>query len=128
MGLYSFHKRFVPAILDGTKTHTIRSRRAHPDKLGNILHLYTGLRRKGARLLMRVPCTRVQEISMIVDSSGECHVYIDGVQLAPDEREALAKRDGFAGWRSMVLWWNGLYPFHGHIIHWNPEARIEDLH
>ena len=56
MGLYNFQRRFVPKILAGENTHTIRGVRANPDKPGNILHLYTGLRRKGATLLMRVPC------------------------------------------------------------------------
>lgn len=122
MGLYGFHKRFAPAILDGTKTHTIRGRRAHPDKPGNILHLYTGLRTKQAQLLLRVTCTRIQDISLTVDENDRFQAYIDGVQLAPDELEALAKRDGFQGTRSMALWWNGLYPFHGHIIHWKQEV------
>lgn len=50
MGLYNFQKRFVPFILSGAKTHTIRALRAHPDKPGDTLHLYTGLRQKGAKL------------------------------------------------------------------------------
>ena len=41
MGLYNFKSQFVPAILSGTKTHTIRAVRANPDKPGNTLHLYT---------------------------------------------------------------------------------------
>lgn len=84
MGLYNFQARFVPFILAGAKTHTIRAVRANPDKPGNTLHLYTGLRHKGARLLMRVPCVKVEEIE--IDACGhECNcdpfVAIDGVEL-----------------------------------------------
>ena len=53
MGLYNFQARFVPFILNGAKTHTIRAIRTNPDKPGNTLHLYTGLRQKGARLLLQ---------------------------------------------------------------------------
>jgi uncharacterized protein YqfB (UPF0267 family) len=38
MGLYNFQSRFVPKILAGEKTHTIRAVRANPDKPGNVLH------------------------------------------------------------------------------------------
>lgn len=118
MGLYNFQKRFVPFIMSGQKTHTIRATRKHPAKVGETLHLYTGLRQKGAQLLMRVPCTKVEEVRLSVDELGEAHVYISGVRLAPDERTQLALRDGFQSWRDMADFWNGRYPFDGQIIHW----------
>jgi hypothetical protein len=121
MGLYGFKKQFVPFILSGEKTHTIRAVRAHPDKPGNTLHLYTGLRQKGARLLMRVPCVKVEEIA--IDACGhECNcdgsVEIDGVELSDSGREALARRDGFENFEAMLDFWAGRLPFKGHIIHW----------
>ena len=121
MGLYNFQKRFVPMILAGEKTHTIRAVRANPDKPGNILHLYTGLRQKGARLLMRVPCVKVEEI--VIDACGhECNcdgsIQIDGTELNKSESEALAIRDGFENFDSMLDFWAGRLPFRGHIIHW----------
>jgi hypothetical protein len=123
MGLYNFQDQFVQPILEGRKTHTIRSRRKNPDKPGNVLHLYTGLRRKGARLLMRPLCTRVEEILMAVDDAAQAQVYIEGEKLSADERELLAVRDGFANWREMVQFWNGRFPFEGHIIHWTPKEK-----
>ena len=120
MGLYNFKKRFVPYILAGTKTHTIRSLRANPDKPGNTLHLYTGLRQKGARLLMRVPCVKVEEITVAADGA----VVIEGVQLSDGERDDFARRDGFPeGWPEMYAFWSTTHrlPFEGQIIHWrNP--------
>jgi uncharacterized protein YqfB (UPF0267 family) len=114
MGLYNFQKRFVPMILDGSKTHTIRALRAHPDKPGNVLHLYTGLRQKGAQLLMRVRCTKVEEI--LIDSA--CQISIDGQLLDISEREQLARRDGFMDYVDMMCFWRGRLPFRGCIIHW----------
>jgi len=128
LGLYNFQRRFVPKILSGDKTHTIRGLRAHPDKPGNLLHLYTGLRQKGARLLMRVPCLRVEEIEIrreiaLVDPpSGDAWsvntVIVGGVRLSLDERESLARRDGFENFAEMMKFWDGRLPFRGHIIHW----------
>lgn len=125
MGLYNFKSMFVPKILAGEKTHTIRAVRANPDKPGNVLHLYTGLRTKEARLLMRVPCAKVEEIE--IDACGhECNcdpfVAIDGVELSESEREALAVRDGFPSFEFMLEFWASRLPFRGHIIHWKAPA------
>lgn len=116
MGLYNFQKRFVPFIESGEKTHTIRAKRKHPAKAGEMLHLYTGLRQKGARLLMRVPCTRVETIE--INAKTTHMVSIDGEYLYSSEREQLARRDGFANWDDMLAFWQGRLPFEGHIIHW----------
>lgn len=137
MGLYNFQSRFVPFILDGRKTHTIRAIRAYPDKVGNILHLYTGLRQRGpimqklrsgkvvrekmARLLMRVPCVKVEEIEIRDGAFGDenhASISIDGIRLDRSEREALARRDGFADMEQMIQFWRGRLPFKGHVIHW----------
>ena len=120
-GLYNFQSRFVLKILRGEKTHTIRAVRVHPDKPGSVLHLYTGLRHKGAELLMRVPCVKVEEIE--IDACGHpcnCDPFaaIDGVELSESEREALAVRDGFGDFDEMLDFWAGRLPFRGHIIHW----------
>jgi hypothetical protein len=137
VGLYNFQKRFVPFILSGEKTHTIRATRAHPDKPGNTLHLYTGLRQRGpiiqklasgevvrekmAKLLMRVPCVKVEEIEIRDGAFGDenhASVIIDGVTLDRGERETLARRDGFPNFEEMIQFWRGRLPFRGQIIHW----------
>jgi hypothetical protein len=118
MGLYNFQKRFVPMILSGEKQHTIRAMRANSsDKPGSTLHLYTGLRQKGAKLLMRVPCVAIQNILI----TPEGMVRIDGIYLEDDEREALARRDGFSNFQEMLKFWKepkDRLPFRGQIIHW----------
>jgi hypothetical protein len=132
MGLYNFQKRFVPFILSGEKTHTIRAKRANPDEPGDICHCYTGLRQKGAQLLGRWPCVKVEEIR-ICEVQHATHagvvphftVEIGGVYLDRSDRESLARRDGFKDFAEMVKFWKepvNRLPFEGHIIHW--KARV----
>jgi hypothetical protein len=127
MGLYNFQPRFVKPILSGAKTHTIRAIRVHPDKPGNTLHLYTGLRTKQAKLLMRVPCVKIEEIAIRIvtvnDRIGyqEYRIEIDGAELDADECGALARRDGFPDFKAMMKFWRepkNRLPFKGHIIFW----------
>lgn len=124
MGLYNFMPQFRDPIKRGTKTHTIRAPRAHPDKPGNMLHLYLGLRTRSVELIMRVPCVKVEDIlirelrGISSDSTDRFEVAIDGVGLEADEKEALARRDGFENFNEMMKFWNGRVPFTGHIIHW----------
>jgi hypothetical protein len=129
MGIYNFQARFVPMIMAGEKTHTIRANRVHPDKPENTLHLYTGLRQKGAKLLKRVKCTAVQEIVInrhgLSTGLGDFVICIDGHELSLDEREGLARRDGFKNFREMIRFWQepiNRLPFVGQIIHWKNDA------
>lgn len=125
--LLNFMPRFVPFILEGSKTHTIRATRAIRPKVGETCHCYTGLRRKGARLLGRWPCVKVEpiEIEMLpavfLDQAGPV-VRINGEALTGDECEALARRDGFSSFTEMMKFWDGRLPFRGHVIHWRRHA------
>lgn len=131
MGLYNFKAQFVPFILSGRKTHTIRATRAHPDKRGNTVHLYTGLRTKSAMLLLRSTCLRVEEIS-IQDGPNmkflpdDFRVFINGERLDKSECELLAQRDGFRDFAEMMAFWEGRLPFRGHIIHWR-SPKLEKI-
>jgi len=120
MGLYNFLPRFVPFILDGRKTHTIRAERRYPDKPGTTLHLYTGLRTKRAKLLMRVECVAVEEIEILTIEKygGHPYVFVGGLGLNHSEKEQLARRDGFHDFTEMIAFWEARLPFKGHIIHW----------
>ncbi len=119
VGLYNFKSRFVESILNGSKTHTIRGTRKLQDKPGNIMHLYTGLRQKDARLLMRAPCVRVDAISI----DEQHRVRLGEEQLSDDECQVMARRDGFASFAEMMEFWHGRLPFEGHVYHWDPARR-----
>lgn len=123
MALLDFKPRFVPFIRDGRKQHTIRDLRkdGRVPKPGEICHCYTGLRRKGARLIGRWPCVKVEQIEILNGAFGdENHalVKIEGVVLDRSERESLARRDGFENFADMMTFWDGRLPFKGHIIYW----------
>jgi len=117
MGLYNFEARFVPFIEARTKKHTIRKRRKNVDRPGKTMYLYTGLRRKGARLIMKARCTHVDDITIGVDE----RIWIGGVLLDRREVEQLARTDGFKNFTEMMDYWKAKkdLPFVGHIIHWS---------
>lgn len=134
---------FKPFVQDGSKTHTIRAERKIPVKAGEVCHCYTGLRQKGAELLGRWRCVKVQDIHIWQDFQFEhpwnFHVSIDGEMLDRHERDALAWRDGFrsellisefstacfGSFSLMVSFWmkehkgDGNLDFHGQMIHWD---------
>jgi hypothetical protein len=135
MGLYGFKEQFVPYVLDGSKTHTIRAERKYSDKPGDTMHLYTGLRHKGARLLMRVPCVAVQRVAICLDKEAcsntwKIWIEIEGELLSQDETESFLYRDGFRPGpettaREMAAgFWRNTLPFEGHIYHWDFEKRV----
>jgi hypothetical protein len=121
MGAYNFKPRFVPFIRNETKRHTIRAKRARPDKPGNTLHLFTGQRTKACRRIGRAICIKVEDI--VISASHQ--VFVDGVELNASEKNALAYCDGFrAGgvpraFELMMKFWEGRLPFHGDIVHWS---------
>lgn len=147
MGLYNFQPQFVPYILDGSKTHTIRAEREHCDAPGKWMHLYTGLRHKGARLLFRAPCIRVDFIRIEADLRiriGASIGFDDApilygagqfepggfVELDVEEKLGLASRDGFRDYgharsfEMMMEFWAGRLPFEGQIYHWDFAKRL----
>lgn len=128
--LLGFKKRFVPLVEDGSKTHTIRAKRKLRPRAGETCHCYTGLRQKGARLLGRWKCVKVEEIKIYECGGGRFSVWIGDQELTPDEKDALAWRDGFrsrgvaGAFGEMVEYWTRLHPkagpiaFEGDLIHW----------
>jgi hypothetical protein len=138
--LLGFKRQFVPYIREGSKRHTIRDRRSRRPKAGEICHNYCGLRQKGAELLGRWPCVKVQEIRVALRYShpSPLVVEIDGVQLSPDEVEALFFADGFRS-RSghsfpatseAAAFWKGKLAkadFVGDLIHWDFANPVEQF-
>ncbi len=85
---------FIDQIEDGRKTQTIRALRKHPIKAGDRLHLFTGLRRPGARRLSPlegVICTGVYSLIMTRWSD---RIVCDGIPRG-ETIESVATRDGF---------------------------------
>ena len=125
MGLYNFKKQFVPFILSGEKRHTIRATRTNPDKPGNTLYLYTGLRTKNTKLIKVAECVKIENIDIFKtrDKAGDTiyKVWIDENELSPSECEQLARRDGFSCFHEMMKFWTepkNRLPFAGQVVHW----------
>lgn len=129
--LLGFKARFVPMIEDGSKTHTIRAKRKTRPRVGETCHCYTGLRHKGARLLGRWPCVKVEDILVYERGDATLGITIEGVELSVAEKNALAWRDGFRGngkrfaFAEMAEYWLKVHPveegpfvFEGDVIHW----------
>lgn len=131
MGAYNFQQRFAPFVRNGSKRHTIRGKRKHPDRPGDTVHLFTKQRSKDCELLGRSICVKVEDIFI----SAAQQVFVDGVELNLDEKNALAWCDGFRGgdirnaFAAMMTFWDGRLPFHGDIIHWSRQLvqREADL-
>lgn len=92
MGLYGFKKQFVPFVIGGTRTHSIRAERkdGRVDKPGDICHLYYGLRTKQCQFLLRAPCVKVERISIY-----RAQIWLNEEELTLSEKDLLAWRDGF---------------------------------
>jgi hypothetical protein len=120
VGLYNFQKQFIPFIMSGNKTHTIRAERKYPAKPGETLYLYIGLRTKKAKKIAEVICARVEPI--VIEDKPMKRVVVAGHILDSDEEETLARRDGFEDFADMIKFWAGRLPFKGHIIHWRPRS------
>ena len=126
MPAYSFQEQFCEPVETGRKTHTIRGKRKHRPKPGQTFYGYYAMRTKACRKLIQSIITRVQDITIVQSKTGVYCISIDGEALFPDEKEALAVRDGFANFEAMTKFWPPRrLPFFGDIIHWNYEKRVK---
>jgi len=127
MPLLNFKPQFVEPIRATRKRHTIRGDRKIPIKVGDKLYLYCGARTKRCFRILPNPviCTKVQRITILEDRSLRRYIAIEGIRLDKDEREALARADGFDDFTTMMRFWDGRLPFEGQIIHWKtPTSTI----
>ncbi|OAM89305.1 ASCH domain-containing protein [Termitidicoccus mucosus] len=115
-----FQPRFVPLILDGTKTSTIRLPRKREVRVGDICDLRTWTGRPYAskqRKLREVVCAAV--LSVEIDESWE--VWLHGnKRLEIKERRALARGEGFYSPMDMLTWFRDTHgmPFRGTLYRW----------
>jgi hypothetical protein len=102
MVLYGFKKEFASLVESGAKPHTIRDLRKdnRHAKPGDKLQLYTGLRTKVCRKLMDAECWDTFSITI---ASGNRIIWINDIQLSPDQLAQLIQGDGF---NSAFDFWN----------------------
>jgi len=110
--------RFAQAILDGTKTHTIR--RETDLELGDTCELVSSCDLSGEEFIALVSIRTIQRI--IIEGTGE--IFLHGI--CPDQfdkvrdRDAFARDDGFKDADEMFDYFEGRYvlPFEGFLIKW----------
>lgn len=125
--LLNFQRQFAPAVLAGEKCMTIRATRKDRKvpEVGDVLALYTGLRTRGAQLLMKTPATCVWRIRMDFEDR---MVVVDGARLDHDAVRLLARSDGFQSVDAFFEFFRASAEgplFEGFAPHWNPKERLQ---
>jgi hypothetical protein len=124
MAQLNFHATFAPLVESGSKRQTIRAQRKRPIEIGENLHLFTGLRQKGARrLLPPQTCMLAVNISMrwYQRSGYDCfECKLNGKKLTVSEIQDLATKDGFPSLDAFKAWFlpKGTTSFIGQLIQW----------
>ncbi|RVU15202.1 hypothetical protein [Methylobacterium oryzihabitans] len=136
MVAYSFKARFAEPILLGAKAGTIRADRKRHARPGEQLQLYTGMRTRHCRLLVRTACTAVVPVRLSFHRQFGPGVFVvDGERLTASEMDAFAVADGFADVLDMSAFWLAEHPpaagdaldFSGVQIRWQPVSDVAAL-
>jgi hypothetical protein len=125
MPAYNFQMQFVPKILNGSKSHTIRRIRKHPTKVDDTLKLFSGMRTKKCFQFAEVVCTDIKPIKIYLEQ--DRHIWIPWVTFDEESNYVLelAQADGFdsadAFFKFFELYKQPvLEDFE--IIYWDPKA------
>lgn len=131
MVAYSFNAQFVAPILSGRKAQTIRAPRAdgrHAAE-GDALQLYTGMRTRQCRLILKTRCTGTEDI--LLRWRPVIEVEVGGVRLAIRDYDAFAQADGFVDFSAMEDFWATQHPgreiFNGILISWAPPSGVVEM-
>jgi hypothetical protein len=127
----NFQARFAPDVEAGLKTLTLRcSPTALRCKVGDTVHLFTGMRTKACRRLGTGKVKRVRWVQI----KDEHTTVIDGQILSRDQLRTFAAADGFGGPAEQAAWFDKQYglPFDLVAIEWDliksALALTQDLH
>ena len=140
MPLLGFQKQFVESVESGEKRQAIRAYRkdGRDPKVGDRLHLYTGLRTKQCRKLGEAVCTFSGRFALdgrrmesIPGAWIDADATLNGIDLDYTEFSSLseiAKRDGFKDAVPMLEWFDNAHglPFEGVLIRWGDIEKPED--
>jgi hypothetical protein len=129
MPAYNFKRVFADCVRAGVdqafaarhpevrpKRQTIRQRRKRRTRVGETLYLYVGQRTKRCEKLGETTCKAVVPIVIHADGA----VDLGGQKLTNEEREALARNDGFEGLDDFYGFFEQGYglPFEGVVLKW----------
>jgi len=111
--ILGFDEAFVPAIIAGTKIHTIRAGQRW--RAGEVAHFCVRAGQPDqAEFWPPQPVRLVQAVELTANG-----LRVDGRPLAPAELLALARADGFATAEALLAYFaDKPLPFHGQLVHW----------
>ncbi len=111
--ILGFNDEFIPAILAGTKVHTIREGQRW--RAGDVAEFYARAQAPDRyEFRAPLPVLLVQEIELTVEG-----LRVDGRLLPPPELLALAQADGFATAQELLAFFAGKpLPLRGQLVHW----------
>lgn len=116
MVAFNFKPQFADKVASGEKCQTIRqTKRA---KKGDRLQLYTGQRTRACRKLVNPDpvCTVVDYVGIRPD-----YLTLGNTKLHPGDADDFARRDGFASYDELVVWFHEMYGspyFYGYVHVW----------
>jgi hypothetical protein len=112
--ILGFDAAFVPAIVAGTKVHTIRAGQRW--QAGELIQFCVHAGQPGQQEFW--PPRPVQLVQAIELTATE--VYVDGRPLASTELLALAQADGFGTAEALLAYFvDKPLPFRGQLVHWS---------
>lgn len=122
--ILGFQDRFVPAVTDGTKPHTIRAGRKW--RVGMGIQFYQHVRQASMTkfrpdaVATVVQAIRVEQRERYLGPPQQPLITIDGRLLTAIECVTLAHSDGFDSVEELVQFLNRLHtlPFDGQLIVW----------
>jgi len=124
--LVNFQKFCVSKILDGSKIHTIRRNPKREPKVGEVLHMYCGLRTKNC-----FPITKQHSIVKIESIEiTKFGVKLDGFHIEKTELPEFVRNDGFETIEDFYNFFgaekiiNGT-PWRGILIHWTEKTYLD---
>lgn len=112
--LLGFKKRFAPPIVIGTKVFTMRKTRKVKAKIGETLHMYTGLRTANCELISNKEKLMSTQRAWVrfcyfYNKKGlhlaDLSICVDGRRLEKWEHEAFVKYDGFEDVADFFKYW-----------------------
>ena len=111
--ILGFNEEFIPAIVAGSKIHTIRA--GHRWQAGTVAQFCARAQQPDCyEFWPPRPICLVQELELTATE-----LLVDGRRLSPDELLALAQADGFATAAELRAFFaNQPLPFRGQLVHW----------
>ena len=121
MPAISFQNQFAEPIRLGEKTTTIRQiRRGRPIRVGDTLHLFTGMRTRACERIGTTRCVSVTPIDIFPDT-GE--ITLNGMPCSQETVDQIVHRDGFASAKDFFAFFESKYgndPGPMLLIEWKP--------